>query len=84
MKCRANPNGYKDLLSVKDEKGNITIKKIAECDVQSVMAVHLFEPLVLNAKIKASALSYTSDFKPECRFCSKKVAVGDTSLGKFC
>ena len=54
MKAKANLNDYTKLLSA-----NGTVKKISECDVQTTLALHLFEPLVLNSKIVADATSYS-------------------------
>ena len=60
-------------------------KDICECDVQSIMAVHLFEPLVANSTVIADESSYKRyKVEPSCRFCNKEVAVGNTSIGKAC
>ena len=60
-------------------------QKITKCDVQSVVAVHLFAPLVANSSIKVDETSYKkSSVKPECPFCHAIVPTGDTSIGKLC
>ncbi|CAG2186811.1 unnamed protein product [Mytilus edulis] len=65
-------------------------EKMKKQDIQAVLAVHLFTPLLFEGEVIADSLTYKSEtssmknenLEPECPFCIESVNTGNTNFGK--
>ncbi|VDI38338.1 Hypothetical predicted protein [Mytilus galloprovincialis] len=64
-------------------------EKMKKEDIQAVLAVHLFTPLLFEGEVIADSLAYKSETssmknensEPECPFCIESVNTGNTNFG---
>ncbi|XP_052098241.1 uncharacterized protein LOC127733026 [Mytilus californianus] len=64
-------------------------EKLKKEEIQAVLAVHLFTPLLFEGEVIADSLSYNSETsskknqnpEPECPFCIQHVKTGNTNFG---
>lgn len=65
-------------------------EKMKKEDIQAVLAVHLFTPLLFEGEVIVDSLAYKSEtssmknenLEPECPFCIESVNTGNTNFGK--
>ncbi|XP_063431269.1 uncharacterized protein LOC134713919 [Mytilus trossulus] len=67
----------------------MTSEKLKKEDIQAVLAVHLFTPLLFEGEVIADSLAYKSEkssmknvnLEPECPYCVESVNTGNTNFG---
>ena len=59
-------------------------EKLSECELQSILAIHLFGPLMPDSEIRVDASRYKGNSGvTECKYCYASVKMDNTSFGKY-
>ena len=62
---------------------NRDTEKLSESALQTILAVHLFGPLMHNSSVRLDATSYKGQADANCKYCHVKVTTENTSFGKY-